>query len=64
MNDILSGTKYRVSPEGVSHLDEAGDRPCCFASLPIKTQILHAICGLMVPEKVLTSSGLDDEIEY
>jgi len=22
MNNILSGTKYRVSPEGVSHMDE------------------------------------------
>jgi hypothetical protein len=59
MNIILSGTKYRASPEGVSLMEEtntwrrildapplinsygyesAGDRPTCFASLPIKSK--------------------------
>jgi len=59
MNNILSGTKYRASPEGVSLMDEtsnlashlersplihsygyesAGDRPTCFASLPLKSK--------------------------
>jgi len=66
MNNILSGTKYRVSPEGVSLRDEtnnlashlersplihsygyesAGDRPTCFASLPIKSKSFVQYAG-------------------
>jgi hypothetical protein len=90
MNNILSGTKYRVSPEGVSLMDEtnnlashlersplihsygygyfglpalrpsgqpvgcsnllqanlsAGDRPTCFAILPIKSKSFVQYAG-------------------
>jgi len=66
MNNILSGTKYRDSPEGVSLMDEtnnlashlersplihsygyesAGDRPTCFASLPLKSKSFVQYAG-------------------
>jgi len=66
MNNILSGTKYRVSPEGVSLMDEtnnlashlersplihsygyesAGERPTCFASLPINSKSFMQYSG-------------------
>jgi hypothetical protein len=40
MNNILSGTKYRVSPEGVSLMDETNNLA---VQLAHKIQILHAI---------------------
>ena len=43
MNNILSGTKYRASPEGVSLMDETSN---LLNQLAPKIQILHAICGL------------------
>ena len=66
MNNILSGTKYRVSAEGVSLMDEtnnlvshlersplihsygyesAGDRPTCFASLPLNPKSFMQYAG-------------------
>ena len=66
MNNILSGIKYRASPEGVSLMDEtnnlashlersplihsygyesAGDRPTCFASLPLKSKSFMQYAG-------------------
>jgi hypothetical protein len=66
MNNILSGTKYRVSPEGVSLMDEtnnlashlgrsplihsygyesAGDRPTCFARLPLNSKSFMQYAG-------------------
>jgi len=66
MNNILSGTKYRASPEGVSLMDEtnnlashlersplihsygyasAGDRPSCFARLPLKSKSFMQYAG-------------------
>jgi hypothetical protein len=43
MNNILLGTKYRASPEGVSLMDETSNLAKQFAP---KIQILHAIPGL------------------
>ena len=66
MNNILSGTKYRASPAGVSLMEEtnnlashlersplihsygyesAGDRPTCFASLPLKSKSFMQYAG-------------------
>ena len=66
MNNILSGTIYRASPEGVSLKDETnklaphlersplihsygyastGDRPTCFASLPINSKSFMQYVG-------------------
>jgi hypothetical protein len=66
MNNILSGTKYRASPKGVSLMEEtnnlashlerpplihsygyasAGDRPTCFAILPIKSKSFVQYAG-------------------
>jgi len=69
MNNILSGTKHRVSPEGVSLMDETnnlashlersplvhsygyastGDRPTCFASLPINSKSFMQHTAILV----------------
>jgi len=49
MNNILSGTKYRVSPEGVSLMDKTNNlasHATCFASLPIKPKSVMQYSGV------------------
>ena len=50
MNNILSGTKYCVSPEGACAKNLSRR---FFSPLAPKIQILHAICGLDICDRLI-----------
>jgi hypothetical protein len=45
MGNILSGTKYRVSPEGVSHMDETNNLLCQVVHKTTRTNCNQTING-------------------